>query len=141
MDPEKAKALAARFESQGKMRFKDGASSEQIKAFEKEYSVVLPSRLKEWLVFSDGGEFFLPAGFQLYGIAHAPTIDVYENDRPDDNYIVIGALSAGDPVLCEKTGERISIYNHEAGRIESDEIYPDFDSFLLDLDNILGIEG
>ena len=67
MDPEKAKALAARFENQGKMRFKDGASPEQIKAFEKEYSVVLPSRLKEWLVFSDGGEFFLPFSHFIKG--------------------------------------------------------------------------
>ena len=32
----------------------------------KEKNVTLPSKYKEWLQFSDGGEFFLPAGIQLY---------------------------------------------------------------------------
>jgi len=58
----------------------------------------------------------------------------------EDDYIVIGALSMGDPILCEKDSDRISIYNLEAGRIEEDESYPDFFSFLRDLENIIGME-
>ena len=141
MDHDKAKELVSRFNSQGKMRFKDGASLEQVKTFEKNNAIALPQKLKEWLVITDGGELFLPGGLQLYGVAHNPVIDVNETDKPSDNYIVIGTLASGDPVLCEKDSERISIYNHDAGRIETDESYSDFDSFMLDLSRLLGIEG
>jgi hypothetical protein len=123
------------------MRFLEGASEEQISGFEEKQKIKLPSQYKEWLLFSDGGEFFLPAGIQLCGVAHKPFIDVNDNDRPDDSYIVIGALSSGDPIVCEKTGEQISIYNHEAGRIENDETYADFFSFLNALKELLGIGG
>ena len=47
--------------------------------FEKEHSVKLPTKFKEWLLFSDGEELFLPAGIQLYGIDHKPVIDVDNN--------------------------------------------------------------
>lgn len=70
-----------------------------------------PVEYKEWLQYSDGGECFLPAGIQLYGIAHKPFIDVNDNNRLDDKYLVIGALASGDPILCEKDSEQISIYN------------------------------
>lgn len=124
---------------QGKMNFLESASEEQIALFEKEHVIPLPSKYKEWLLFSDGGEFFLPAGLQMYGVAHKPLIDVNDEDRPEDKYIVIGALASGDPILCEKTSEKISIYNHEAGRIEPDEVYEDFFAFLNDLYDLLGI--
>lgn len=125
----------------GKMSFFDGASEEQIALFEKEHRIKLPLKFKEWLLFSDGGEFFLPAGIQLYGVMNKPIIDVNDDDRPDDKYLVIGALSSGDPIVYEKGGEQISIYNHEAGEIESDETYTDFFVFLKDLYELLGIGG
>ena len=68
----------------------------------------------------------LPAGVQLYGIAYKPVIHIYEKDRPDDSYIVIGVVLTGDPVLCQKGSDRISIFNHEEGRIEDDESCTDF---------------
>lgn len=125
--------------SQGKMLFFDGATDEQIELFEKDNAIHLPMKFKEWLSFSDGGECFLPAGVQFYGVAHKPVIDVNDNDRPDEGFIVIGALASGDPILCEKAGEKVAIYNHEAGRIEDDEIYDDFFAFLKDLYDLLGI--
>lgn len=133
--------LVDQFNEQGKMNFLEGATEDQISQFEKDNDIVLPSKYKEWLVFCDGGEFFLPAGVQMYGVAHKPLIDIDDDDRPDDNYVVIGSLAAGDPILCEKSGERISIYNHEADRIEDDEVYEDFFAFLNDLTEILGIGG
>lgn len=133
--------LVDQFNEQGKMNFLEGATEDQISQFEKNNDIVLPSKYKEWLVFCDGGEFFLPAGVQMYGVAHKPLIDIDDDDRPDDNYVVIGSLAAGDPILCEKSGERISIYNHEADRIEDDEVYEDFFAFLNDLTEILGIGG
>ncbi|MDR1549512.1 MAG: SMI1/KNR4 family protein [Hungatella sp.] len=141
MISDELKNIVDQLNKQGKMRFLDGASEEQIALFEKEQKIILPLKFKEWLLFSDGGEYFLPAGIQLYGVAHKPLIDVNDEDRPDDKYIVIGALSSGDPIICEKTGEKISIYNQEVGRIESDETYADFYAFLNDLYELLGIGG
>lgn len=126
---------------QGKMRFLEGATKEQILSFENEKGITLPKQYKEWLEESDGGELFLPAGVQFYGVAHKPVIDVNDSDRPNDDYIVIGALATGDPILCEKEGEQIAIYNHEAGRIEDDEVYQNFYAFLSDLYELLGIGG
>lgn len=128
-----------KFKEQGKMAFLEAATQERIDIFEKENHITLPVKYKEWLLFSDGGEFFLPAGIQLYGVEHKPVINVKSNDRPSDNYIVIGTLASGDPILCEKNGEKIAIYNQGGGRIEDDEIYDDFVAFLNDLHDLLGI--
>ncbi len=133
------KGIVDKFHEQGKMNFLSETSEEKITLFEKEKNIRLPEKYKEWLLFSDGGEFFLPAGIQLYGIEHKPLINIDNNDRPSDEYIVIGTLSSGDPILCEKAGEKIIIYNQEAGRIEDDEIYDDFMAFLNDLYDLLGI--
>ena len=133
MISEELKLIVDKFNEQGKMSFLEETTKEKISEFEKERSVKLPTKFKEWLLFSDGGEFFLPAGIQLYGIEHKPVIDVDNNNRHSEDYIVIGALASGDPILCEKAGEKIAIYNQEAGRIEDDEIYDDFTAFLNDL--------
>lgn len=125
--------------NQGKMRFLEGATEEQILDFENANGITLPVQYKEWLTYSDGGEFFLPAGVQFYGVAHKPVIDVNDNDRPSEDYIIVGALATGDPILCKKEGEQIAIYNHEAGRIEEDEVYQNFQAFLSDLYALLGI--
>lgn len=141
MISEELKAIVDKLNKQGKMRFLEETTEEKIEEFEKEHSVKFSAKYKEWLLFSDGGEFFLPAGIQLYGVEHKPLIDVNNNDRPSDDYIVIGALASGDPILCKKAGEKIAIYNQEAGRIEDDEIYEDFIAFLNDLYDLLGIGG
>ena len=141
MNSNELKKIVEEISQQGKVRFLEGASEAQIVAFEEKNNVKLPTRFREWLRFSDGGEFFLPAGVQMYGVVQKPVINVSDNDRPDESYIVIGALASGDPILCERKGERIAIYNHEADRIESDEIYEDFFAFLNDLYEMLGIGG
>ena len=139
MISDELKSIVDQLKGQGKMRFLDGATEDQIAQFEKEQDIELPLKFKEWLFHSDGGECFLPAGVQLYGVAHKPLINAGDDDRPDENYIVIGALSTGDPILCTKSGEEISIYNHDAGRIEEDETYEDFFCFLKGLYDLLGI--
>lgn len=121
------------------MRFIEAATEEQISTFEKKTGFTLPSQYREWLLCSDGGECYLPAGVQLYGVAHKPLINVEDKSRPDDSYVVIGALSNGDPILLKKDAKTVSIYNQGAGKIEDDEVYDDFFAFLNDLDNILGI--
>ena len=141
MDSENLKKITETLIEQGEMAFIKGASEEQISSFEEEGGIKLPEGYKEWLKFSDGGECFLPAGVQFYGVAHKPLIDVKDNNRPNDSYVVIGTLASGDPILCEKTNEKISIYNLEAGRIEDDETYENFEAFLNDLYDLLGIGG
>lgn len=132
-------ALVDLLRSQGQMGFVDPTTTTLIEAFEAANSLQLPSQLKRWLLVSDGGDFFLPAGFQLRGVAHQPLIDVDDPDRPDDSYVVIGALSSGDPVLWQRSSDRISIYNREAGRIEPDESFADFFTFLTDLAAVVGV--
>ena len=109
MISEELKAIIDKLKEQGKMNFLEAATAAQIENFEKEHDLKLPVKYKEWLAFSDGGECFLPAGVQFYGVAHKPLIDVNDDDRPDDAYVVIGALSTGDPIIFKKSEERISI--------------------------------
>lgn len=87
-------------------------------------------RYREWLRLCDGGDLYPAALVQLYGVAHQPLIDADDDDRPSDGYVVIGALPDGEPILCEKAGEGICIYDHEAGRVEEGESYEDFAAFL-----------
>lgn len=141
MVSEELRTIIENLSKQGKMSFLEATSEDITVAFEKENGITLPVRYKEWLQLSDGGEFFLPAGIQLYGVAHKPVIDVNNDSRPNEKYIVIGTLASGDPILCEKDSEKISIYNQEADRIEEDEVYEDFIDFLKDLYDLLGIGG
>ena len=139
MISEELKGIVDKIKEQGKMDFLEETTEEKILSFEKEKSVTLPSKYKDWLLFSDGGELFLPAGVQLYGIEHKPLIDLNDNSRPSDDYIVIGAFASGDPILSKKTEETISIYNQEIGEIDEELVYPDFVAFLNDLYELLGI--
>ena len=117
---EELKAIINKLNGQGKMSFLKAATEEQISQFEDNNKIQLPEKFKEWLRYSDGGEFFLPAGIQLYGVAHKPLINIEDDDRPDDKYIVLGALASGDPILCEKAGEKITIFDHETGSIDDE---------------------
>ena len=121
--------------------FLDSVTEEQIAVFEKKNNIKLPEKYREWLLFSDGGELYLPSGIQLYGVVHKPIIDISDSNIPNNDYIVIGAFSWGDSIVFKKNTEEISIYNHLANKIEKDETYNNFDSFLQDLPNILGEEA
>lgn len=133
------KQVIGQIKEQGKTRFLEAATEEQIAMFEKENDIKLPTQYKEWLQYSDGGELYLPAGVQLYGVAHKPLIDKDDNDRPDDNYIVVGALASGEPVLFKKDEEKFYIYDHESQELDDDLTYDDFVALLNDLYDLLGI--
>ena len=139
MVSEELRSIIEKMVNQGKMSFLEAATIDQIADFEKEAEISLPEKYKEWLQYSDGGEFFLPAGIQLYGVAHKPLIDVNDNSRPNDEYIVIGAFATGDPILCKKGEETISIFNQESGKIDEELVFQDFPSFLKELYELLGI--
>lgn len=139
MVSEELKSIIEKIAGQGDMAFLESASIDQIAAFEKERKIELPSKYKEWLQCSDGGELFMPAGVQLYGVEHKPLIDVTDNSRPNDEYFVIGVFATGDPILCKKGEETISIYNQENGEIDEELVFSDFPSFLIELYELLGM--
>ena len=66
MISEELKAIVDKFKEQGKMYFLEETTEDKISVFEEEKGITLPSKYKEWLLFSDGGELFLPAGVQFY---------------------------------------------------------------------------
>lgn len=86
-------------------------------------------KYREWLRFSDGGEFFLPAGTQMYGVAHLPLIDVADEGCPDDKHIVVGRMCNGDPVMYEKGSETFAIYFPDEGKIGNGLVYNDYFDF------------
>lgn len=141
METNEAKILAEKLLEQGKdlFDFPEGATEEQITAFEKENGIALPVKFREWLLYADGGNFYLPAGVQIYGIAKNPFINVNDEDRPNDDYVVIGRMSWGEPVVFKKGGEEIDIYDHETGEIDDEVRYEDFFAFLKSLHGLLGI--
>ena len=140
MASEEMKTFIDKLNKSGRMSFTDAATEEQIETFEKANNTKLPLKYKDWLLVSDGGDLFLPAGVQLYGVSHKPIIDVNEDDRPGENYVVIGAMASGDPVLFEKDSEQVAIYNHADGVIDEEELYSDFAAFLNDLIDSFGSE-
>lgn len=127
------------FNEQGKMNFLESTTEEKISEFEKGNCIKFPAKFREWLLFSDGGELFLPAGIQLYGVEHKPVIDVNDNSRPNKDYTVIGTFASGDPILCKKEEESIYIYNQEIGEIDDELEFSDFVLFLKALNELLGL--
>ena len=117
----------------GSIRLFDGASENDIAQFENRQGTKLPKQIKDFLLITDGGEFFLPAGAQIYGVNHKPFIVVAEE------FIVIGTLANGDPILCPINNKQVCVFNQERGVVEVDEIYVDFSTFLRNLPILLGI--
>ena len=136
----KVKEIFEELKNREDMAFLEGADQTQINLFEEENNIELPSLYKEFLLCSDGGEFYLPGGVQMYGVAHKPLINLGDVNRPNDDYIVIGSLASGDPILFKKGSEEIAIYNIEDDRIEDDEKYEDFVCFLNDMRNMFDLE-
>ena len=132
-------SIINKLKEQGKMNFMPKATDDHIYRFEKINSVILPSQYKAWLLFSDGGDLFLPAGVQLYGVSHLPLIDVNNKYVPNNRYIVIGALASGDQIIFSKGEDQVSIFNHETEKINYNESFADFFTFLTNLSEFLGL--
>lgn len=133
--------IYAQLKAEKMILVKGPAAYTAIVRFEKANSIMLPETYKQWLQLCDGGDLYPPGGVQLYGVAHKPFIDLSDTDRPDNGYVVIGAMAWGDPLLFRVGSEKIVIYNHEIGRIEPDEMFDDFYAFLQALPQTLGIGG
>lgn len=132
--------LFSKLKNRKDMLFFEAATLKDIRNFEHKNNIQFPKSFKDWLLLSDGGDLYLPAGVQFYGVAHKPLVEVDSDDSPDKNYVVIGTLSMGDPIVFKNGNEDISIYNHEEARIDTEETFCDFASFLQNLPGIIGLE-
>ena len=141
MDGNELGVIISGLKEKGKLLLNGGATEEQINSFEEKSNIKLPLQYREWLKMSDGGNLFPPAGIQFYGVSQKPIIgdDPWAKDFPE-GYYTIGTLSYGDAVLCKKDDDKIYIFNHETGKIEEEEVFPDFYSFLKNLPDFLAIE-
>ena len=72
-------------------------------------------------------------------MAHKPIIDLEDNARPDDSYIVAWTLASGEPVLFRKHEEKFYVYDHESQELGYDFMYEDFFALQKDLYDLLGI--
>jgi hypothetical protein len=140
MITEELKKITDWLVSSGDMCFLAPAYDDDISRFEYINKITFPEQYKEWLMFSDGGEIFLPAGVQFYGVSHKPIIEVGDENIPFDECIAIGSLSNGDPIIFKNGYEEIAIFNKEANRIEKDEVFENFFGFLNEIESILDIE-
>ena len=108
-----------------------------IEDFETKNGFKLPASFKEWLEKDecpDHGDY----GFcQFYRINKDPVInikDVYMVSGCE--YLVIGSLADGDPILCKKTKDtdnKLCIYDIHAGMIHENEIYNDIWALMNDI--------
>ena len=122
------------------MYFPPAATLTDIEEFEKENNIGLPKQYKQWLELTDGGDLYLPAGIQFYGVNNNPLIEVNEKISLGNDYIIMGKLASGDPLVFRNGSEEILIFNQTDNRIEDDESYSSFYEFLVALEEILGIE-
>jgi hypothetical protein len=83
-------------------------TADELQDYEQRNSISLPSKYKEWLVYSDGGRLF-NASIQLYGIKSFPKIEINSSGIPT-NYIVIGMLGFGEAICFIDGGEKIYQY-------------------------------
>lgn len=118
-------------DTKAKMTFHIGASVSQITNYENETNNKLPNDFKEWLLFSNGGEIFVP-GTVLYGVDNnAKSSLLNENDDQkrgafslDDSLLVIGRFNFGDLLCIDLNCAEVVQWDHE-----EDEEYLRWNSF------------
>ncbi|MCD8159710.1 MAG: SMI1/KNR4 family protein [Clostridiales bacterium] len=72
MISEKLKLIVGKMNEHGTTAYLEGASEDQVAQFETDHKITFPVKYREWLLYSDGGDCFLPAGVQFYGVARKP---------------------------------------------------------------------
>ncbi|MCL1984236.1 MAG: SMI1/KNR4 family protein [Methanomassiliicoccaceae archaeon] len=89
----------------------------------------MPKAYKEWLLFSDGGQIFIP-DFQFFGVANKPLIVRGGNSFIPANMFAIGHTSYGDPICFQPGSEEIIQWDHEENTVFL--TWDDFFDFLTD---------
>jgi len=133
------KEIIEQFKEMPNMSFLPGVGAGEIADWEAENSVALPADYKEWLMFSDGGEIYIP-GMQLYGVSHKPLLSYYNqpDEREDlpEELFVLGEFGFGD-VLCFVKGESAIVqWDHELW--EEYMRWESFKDFLSEAEELFG---
>ncbi len=134
--------------------FIQGATLDQIENFEKENKISLPIEYKQWLMFTNGGELFIP-GTTMFGIYNDQSqtyygqliykkgIDSkYKMLSIPDNLLVIGRMNFGDLICIDITGNDFVLqWDHENAEEYnrwisfSEWLSESIDDYLMYLDN------
>lgn len=133
--------IIKRITATSKMRFRSGASFEQISTFEQTMGITLPSAYKEWLTVSDGGEIFCPDGPQLLGVTNENSkllIRIGDGVEAPKTMIVIGRTSSGDALCLENGAERVIQWSHSP--LEEFMSWDNFFCYLKQAEEIYGDE-
>ena len=102
------------------MQFKDGAGELSIGQYEKTTNISLPQDYREWLLFSNGSEIFVP-GTVFYGVdSTAKNSLIEKNSQKErglfaigDSLLVIGRFNFGDLLCMDLNNGEIIQWDHE----------------------------
>ncbi|GFH42496.1 hypothetical protein Hs30E_10470 [Lactococcus hodotermopsidis] len=108
-------------DTKAEMHFHAGASEDSIRHYENEANVKIPSAFREWLLFSDGGEIFVP-GTVLYGVDGNAKPSLFSGNSGQergtfalgDSLLVIGRFNFGDFLCVDTNSGEVVQWNHEA---------------------------
>ncbi|MCL2165193.1 MAG: SMI1/KNR4 family protein [Oscillospiraceae bacterium] len=102
------------------MALNPAVTSQAIALFELQQRIQLPEYYREWLLFANGGELFVP-GTQLYGIAPAAENSLVAQNSstnrspyalPNSLYIV-GRTNFGDILCVDLNSQELVQWDHE----------------------------
>ena len=123
-------------DSHAPLKFFPGVKKSEIARYEQEEGITIPTEYREWLMFSDGGEIFVP-GTRLYGIgigAEKTLVTVNAQEERylfalDSSLLIVGTLNFGDLLCLDLSSGEVVQWDHE-----DDEEYLRWDSFFNYLD-------
>lgn len=102
------------------MKLKPGADQNSIMRYEDSVNISLPKEYQEWLLFSNGGEIFVP-GTLLFGVGDSETHSLVEQNRDaarelfalNDSLLIVGRFNFGDLLCLDlRSGEAVQ-WDHE----------------------------
>ncbi|MDR1197161.1 MAG: SMI1/KNR4 family protein [Candidatus Nomurabacteria bacterium] len=131
-----------------KMGLEKPATRAEISDFEKKNGVTFSEDFKEFLLFANGGEIFVPGDVffgvndssRYYSISREEKIlDKIENSVPD-GMVIVGKTNFGDPFFLEQKSGEVIEWDHESD--EESLRWKSFGEFLKDqIDEALEILG
>ena len=122
--------------SQAPSKLLHGVTESEIAGYEKEEGITIPTEYREWLMFSDGGEIFVP-GTRLYGVGTSvkTTLATMNTQKErnlftmDSSLLIVGTLNFGDLLCLDLRSGEVVQWDHE-----DDEEYLRWGNFFNYLD-------
>ena len=107
-------------ETGAEMDFVNGANERDIALYEQSKGFKLPSDYREWLLFSNGGEIFVP-GTQFFGVDTVSNYSLVNQNSKEIRSIfslanfllIIGRMNFGDLLCIDLNTNEIVQWDHE----------------------------